>query len=86
MSKVGLDNRRRNHDGEISHKLYFSNLVPGPTRDKSRSLPGLRVDTSLTQYRCGSEQVNEMAIFSSVSSADPVIRYLFTCFGDVSDM
>jgi hypothetical protein len=45
MSKAGLDNRHRNHDGEISHK--HGNTLIGTLR----KIYGARFCFSLTKHR-----------------------------------
>jgi hypothetical protein len=63
MSKAGLDNRHRNHDGEISHKhgntiistlrkIYGQSFAAGHPETKSLSEVLLQLnETSLSQLR-----------------------------------
>ena len=63
MSKAGLDNRHRNHDGEISHKhgntmirtlrkIYGQNFAAGHPETKTLSEVLLQLnETSLSQLR-----------------------------------
>jgi hypothetical protein len=59
MSKAGLDNRHRNHDGEISHKhgntlrkIYGQSFAAGyPATEKLSEILLQLNDTSLSQLR-----------------------------------